>query len=88
MGKQQFFFRWTTYSFIVRPVLFALFLGSADWLDGQMTWEDKVARNRLEHKVVGQKLFNKSKGEESFEKVVLLSFIRTRARDSFDCNVV
>lgn len=48
----------------------------------------KVARNRLEHKVVGQKLLNKSmEEEESLVKVVLLSFIRTRAKDSFDCNV-
>lgn len=82
MGKQQFFFRWTTYSFIARPVLTTLFLGLADWMDGQMTWVEKL--QGIDWNI---KLLNKSMEEERLVKVVPLSFIRTRAKDSFDCNV-
>lgn len=83
MGKQQFFFRWTTYSFIARPVLTSLFLELADWMDGQMTWVEK-----LQGIDCNIKLLNKSMEEERLVKVVPLSFIRTRAKDSFDCNVI
>lgn len=86
MGKQQFFFRWTTYSFIARPVLTSLFLELADWMDGQMTWVEKL--QGIDWNI---KLLNKSMEEEeslSLVKVVLLSFIKTRAKDSFDCNVI